>query len=45
MDKIHLCLKAPTDFLAWRKLKQGEVCQYCGYVESGEKAVKERLEQ
>ena len=36
MDKIRLCLKAPTDFLAWRKPKQGEVCQYCGYVESGE---------
>lgn len=28
----HRCLKAPTDFLAWRKMKYGDVCPYCGYI-------------
>jgi hypothetical protein len=35
-----MCLKAPTDFLAWRKLKVGEACPYCGYIE-GKKPTKD----
>lgn len=29
---LHLCLKAPTDFLAWIYLKNGEKCKQCGNI-------------
>jgi hypothetical protein len=32
-NEIHLCLKAPNDFLAWRRLACGQVCQYCGFMQ------------
>lgn len=30
--ELHTCLKAPTDFLAWRNMKTGDICPYCGYI-------------
>ncbi len=30
---IHCCPSAPTDFLAWRDMNQGDVCPFCGFIE------------
>lgn len=39
---LHMCLKAPSDLLAWLKLKPGDTCRYCGYREPEDVELSER---